>query len=539
MQVRRLALLILALLALAGCGGDEPRGREGGSITIGLSSQPDSLDPALSYTGEAWESLWLVYTPLLTYAHEEGTKGTQLIPGLAESLPQVSDGGKTYKLKLRPDLTYSDGSPVRAGDFEHSVKRVLANQSGGTPFFLSVAGVEDFMKAGKPDADIEGIEADDKTGEITIKLMGPDGTFSNSLASTFSAPVPADTPVKDQTKKPPPGVGPYVITKSVPEKEFVLRKRKNFSLPGVPEPKVDQITVRIFDDPRRETEQVIDNRVDYIVDPPAPDLLPSVRERYGDRYKEHTTVSSYYFFLNSKEKPFDKREVREAANLAVDNRAIARLFGGLMEPGCNYLPPGLPGHQRIEPCPWGDPNGAADLKRARELVKKAGAEGEKVTVYGPAEPEPRRAIGYFADQLNQIGLKATPKALDPSVYMGVVGSPKTKAQAGFLNFFQDYPHPANFMTNMDGGSIQPENNPNPGNVDDPEINKGIAELRGEQDLDRVTGRWAELDRKLVERAWLVPVGHRRLTTFFSERMDPECARFHPLYQNDYTAFCLK
>ena len=97
MQVRRLALLILALVAVAGCG-DEPRGREGGSITIGISSQPDSLDPALAYTGEAWESLWLVYTPLLTYAHAEGTEGTRLIPGLAQELPQISDGGRTYSL---------------------------------------------------------------------------------------------------------------------------------------------------------------------------------------------------------------------------------------------------------------------------------------------------------------------------------------------------------------------------------------------------------------------------------------------------------
>ena len=428
---------------------------------------------------------------------------------------------------------------MRASDFENSVKRVLANQSGGTPFFMSIAGAEDFLKAGKPTADISGIEADDKTGQITIKLMGPDGTFSNSLASTFGAPIPASTPPKDQTKNPPPGVGPYVITKSEPEREFVLRKRKNFSLPGIPKPKLDQITVRVIDDPRRETEQVIDNRLDYMIDPPAPDLLPTVREKHADRFTEHTTVSTYFFFLNSKIPPFDDRKVREAANLAIDNRAVARLFGGLLTPGCNFLPPGLPGHQPVEPCPWGAPDGPADLARAKKLVQEAGAEGEKVTVYGPAEPEPKQAIEYFADQLNRIGLEARPKALDPSVYMGVVGSAKTKAQAGFANFFQDYPHPANFMANVDGSSIQPQNNPNPGNVDDPEINKGIAELRGEQDLDKVTGQWADLDRKLIERAWLAPVGHRRLTTFLSERMDPECARFHPLYQNDYTAFCLR
>ncbi len=510
------------------------------TITIGISSQPDSLDPALAYTGEAWESLWLVYTPLLTYAHEEGTKGTRLIPGLAQELPQISDGGRTYKLTLRPNLTYSDGSPVKASDFENSVKRVLANESGGTPFFMSIAGAEDFLKAGKPDADISGIEADDKTGEITIKLMGPDGTFSNSLASTFGAPIPAEHPAEGPDQEPAAGRRPLRDHQVRARARVRAAQAEELLAAGHP-----QAQARADHRARHRRPAARDRAGDR--QPPGLHRSTRPRRTCCPRSARSTPTASrstppsrrYFFFLNSKIPPFDNRKVREAANLAIDNRAIARLFGGLLTPGCNFLPPGLPGHRPIEPCPWGAPDGPADLAKAKKLVQEAGAEGEKVTVYGPAEPEPKRAIEYFADQLNQIGLKASPKALDPSVYMGVVGSAKTKAQAGFANFFQDYPHPANFMANVDGSSIQPQNNPNPGNVDDPEINKGIAELRGEQDLDKVTGQWADLDRKLIERAWLAPVGHRRLTTFLSERMDPECARFHPLYQNDYTAFCLR
>ena len=114
--MRKAALLIFASLALAaGCGNDQTRGREGGSITIGISAQPDSLDPALAYTGEAWESLWLVYTPLLSYAHEEGTKGTQPIPGLAQTSARSPTAGAPTSSTPRPNLTYSDGSP-RAGE---------------------------------------------------------------------------------------------------------------------------------------------------------------------------------------------------------------------------------------------------------------------------------------------------------------------------------------------------------------------------------------------------------------------------------------
>jgi hypothetical protein len=94
---------------------------------------------------------------------------------------------------------------------------------------------------------------------------------------------------------------------------------------------------------------------------------------------------------------------------------------------------------------------------------------------------------------------------------------------------------------VDGASIQPTLNQNFGNVDDPEITKGIAELNQEPEInDDVTERWRELNVQLVEEAHIVPYGHRKLATFFSERMDFEnCRRFHPVYFNDYSSWCLK
>jgi hypothetical protein len=94
---------------------------------------------------------------------------------------------------------------------------------------------------------------------------------------------------------------------------------------------------------------------------------------------------------------------------------------------------------------------------------------------------------------------------------------------------------------VDGKSIQPTNNQNFGNVDVPEINKGIEELNLEPQItDEVADRWGELNRTLVEGAHIVPWGHERLSTFMSERMDFEnCSSFHPVYFNDYSSWCLK
>src|SRR5205085_6458402 len=150
-----------------------------------------------------------VYTPLLTYRHASGHAGTELVPGLAESLPQVSRDGRTYWLKLRAGLRYSDGEPVRASDFEHAIERVLALASPGTSFFLGIDGAQQYVGRKRHGGRLRGITTDDRTRAIAIRLTQPDGTFPNVLAMVFAAPVPRSTPFSNRTASPPPGVGPY------------------------------------------------------------------------------------------------------------------------------------------------------------------------------------------------------------------------------------------------------------------------------------------------------------------------------------------
>jgi peptide/nickel transport system substrate-binding protein len=556
---RRALVLLLAALSLfviAACGDDDDSGdgggggggdgKSGGSVTISQTSQPDHLDPALTYTVNGIEPLWLVYTPLITYPHKPAPEGSELIPGLAEALPEVSEDGKTYKLKLREGLKYSDGSPVKASDFEHAIKRVLNLESGGSAFFLGIDGAQDYVDAGKCEGDIKGIVTDDKTGDITINLTEPDGSFSHVLGMWFAAPVPSSTPCKEMTKDPPPGVGAYMVTESVPNRQFVLEKNPNFPDlgPDIPPAKIDKITTKIVKSAQRQAQDVISGELDYMQDPPPADLKPEVKAEYSDRYREQTAASTYYFFMNTRIPPFDDPEVREAVNWGVDKPALARIFAGELAPGCSFLPPGLPGYDEaldVEDCPWGNPTEPPDLEKARQMIKDAGVDGMEVTVYGNNDDPTDKVTEAYADQLNKMGFKATPKIVDGGVYFQTIGSAKTKAQTGFLNWFQDFPHPKNFFFLVDGKSIQPTNSQNPGNVDDPEITKGIAELNLEPEItDEVAGQWEELNNELVEKAYIVPYGHRKLSTFFSERMDFEnCSLFHPVYFNDYASWCLK
>ncbi|HEU5063497.1 MAG TPA: ABC transporter substrate-binding protein [Solirubrobacterales bacterium] len=556
-----IAVLVLAAVAaigLAACGGGDDEtsggGSQGGSseITIGQASQPDYLDPALSYTIHGWEPMWLVYTPLLTYNREGGEAGSELMPGLAEEMPEVSADGKTYKLKLREGLEYSDGTPVKASDFEHTIKRVLNLESGGAPYYEVIDGASEYLEDGNAEADISGIEANDKTGEITIELTAPEAAFSNVLAMNFAGLVPGDTPFENMTKDPAPGVGAYMFTKSIPNREFVLEANPKFkedTIPGVPTPNIETVTTKIIPSVAKQTQDVIDNELDFMQEPPAPDFMAEILERFGpegseeQRFKEYPTLSTYFFFLNSKAPPFDDQKVREAVNIGLDKPALERLFAGTLAVGCSFLPPEMPGYSEeldLEGCPFGDPSQPPDLERAKQMIKEAGAEGAKVTVFGDdVDPTPAITQAY-ADQLNEMGFDAEPKIVNGGVYFQTIGNQSTKAQTGFLNWFGDFPHPLNFFFLVDGDTIQPTNNQNISNTDDPKINKELDELREEPDLPSVTDRWEELNRYLVESAHLAPYGHRKLTTFMSERMDFEnCTPVSPIYYNDYSQWCLK
>jgi len=548
------AVMAIAILGLASCGGDDEGGggAEGGSITISQTSQPDFLDPALSYTLNGWEPMWVVYTPLLTYNHEEGQAGSELIPGLAEEMPTVSNGGKTYELTLRKGLKYSDGTPVKASDFEHSIKRVLNLESGGAPFFEVIEGAEDYVSNGDAEADISGIETDDSSGRITINLTAPEAAFNNVIAMNFGGLVPGDTPFRNMSGNPPPSAGAYYLSKSVPNREFVMTKNPNFSeeeVPGVPEGSIETITTKIVPSLSKQTQDVIDNKLDFMQDPPDADQKAEVIERFGpdgteeQRYEEHKTLSTYYFFMNSRVAPFDDPKVREAVNIGLDKPAIARLFAGELAPGCSFLPPGMPGYTEeidVDNCPWGDPNEAPDLEKARQMIKEAGVDGTEVTVWGNSDEPTGKVTQAYADQLNKMGFDATPKILDGGVYFQTIGNEDTEAQTGFTNWFADFPHPINFFFLVDGGTIQPTNNQNFSYTDDQKINEEYAALQKEPELESVTDRWEALNDYLVESAYIVPYGHRKLATFTSDRIDYEdCAVFNPLLQTDYSLFCLK
>jgi peptide/nickel transport system substrate-binding protein len=194
-------------------------------------------------------------------------------------------------------------------------------------------------------------------------------------------------------------------------------------------------------------------------------------------------------------------------------------------------------------CAFGDPNGPGDIAKAKELVKKSGTEGQKVTVW-TNNKDPRPDIAqYYQGVLNKIGYKAKITTLDQTVYFDKVGTKSTKAQTGFTDWFQDFPHPADFFGQLlTTKSTKTVPTSNQGFVTDPYIDKQVAKLQQAPVLtDDVKAQWGKLDDYVVnKKAYIVPYGSEKSTSFFSERMGfSNCAGVHPVWKNDWTQFCLK
>jgi peptide/nickel transport system substrate-binding protein len=538
-------LLSLVAVSLVSCSGGDDGAQQGQAMTVGYFAQPE-LDPAIGFNIPSNAVITQVYLPLLTYKRVEGPAGTTLIPGLAERPPEVSADGRTYTLRLREGLVYSDGHPVKASDFEHALRRVLNLGSPGAFLYERIAGAVEYAERGEPRADIAGIETDDRARRITIRLDQSYAAFEHLLALPFAAPVPADTPFRNTLERPPPGTGQFTIVKSEPNREFVLERNPEFAslgIGGVPEARLDRITVRVNLDKTKQAQDVIDGKLDYMSDSPPPDLLPTVKERAGDRYDTNITANTNWFYLNGRLPPFDDPRVREAVNYAVDKPAIGALYAGDLQVGCSFLPPGMPGYYKeldTSGCPFGDPSEPPDLARARALIREAGAEGARVTVWGFDQTPASDVVQAYAEMLNEIGLDAKPRIVDFKVWRPTIGNEETKAQTGIDGLTQPFPHPLAYFALVDGDAIRPANNKNTSNINDPRINRALDRLERERDTEEVADDWAELNRYLVEKGYLVPFGHRIRGTFVSDRIDFEnCTVFHRIYLEDFSRFCLK
>jgi peptide/nickel transport system substrate-binding protein len=506
--------------------------------TLRLETRVYGLDPG-AFDDPALLSL--AYDGLVAYRRTGGSTFGTLVANLATDVPEPSPDGKTYVFKLRPNVRYSDGAPVRPEDFRASLEALLRLHGDEVPdYYHAIVGVPRCIKAPAKCDLSTGVETDARAGTITFHLTEPDPTFLHELAFTFAYVAPTNHPFG--TKAAPPATGPYRVASFAPGRRVRLVRNPYFrvwSRDARPDGLPDEIVVRGGRKINAQVAAVQRGTADVVVlsgffgGPLAPAAINALTTRLAGQMHTNAAPELDYMFLNVHTRPFDHVDVRRAINYAADRRAIAELAGGpnLAQPTCQILPPGFAGYTpfcpyTLQPSGTGTWNGP-DLGRARRLIARSGTKGMRVTVW--ADEEKRPIARYFVSLLGRLGYRSSLRVyLSYRSYRETVADSRTRAQIGIEGWSADFTTPAGFVAPFRCASFfeRSRSNQNLAEFCDRRIEARIDAALAARGPD-ANAIWRDVYRRLAVAAPGVPLVNHRTVALVSRRVGNY--QYHPLW----------
>ena len=298
-------------------------GHKGGTLTMLWSAPGQSIDTAIAYDAN-WQVLRMTGDALLGWKQVEGTAGNELVPDLAEAIPEPTDGGKTYAFTMREGIKFSTGETVKPSDIRYTIERNFKAAGPGSGFYASIVGADACAKKPKTCDLSEGIVADDAANTVTFKLTAPDPDMLQKLAMPFAFAVPKGTPNKDIGTDPLPATGPYMITKYDPDSEMVFERNpefKEWSAEAQPAGNPDKIVMKVGLPLEDATTQIQNGDADWMYDIPPADRLGEISTEFESQVHVNPGPQVFHMALNTRVAPFDNKDVRQALNFATDRDA--------------------------------------------------------------------------------------------------------------------------------------------------------------------------------------------------------------------------
>ena len=426
-------------------------------IRANLGGEPNTLDPQLASSLLEFSVLRQLSQGLLGF-----DKDLNLIPLAAAVVPTVdnrgiSADGLTYTFKLKNGVTWSDGQPLTADDFEYTFKRVLSPEIAGpySDFFTAIHGGQEYLMSVEADdaakaslREAVGIETV-SNDTLIITLAAPNPTFLQKVAMVAAAPVRQDIIEEYGASWTEPGNyignGPYVLSEWAHMDHITLEKNPNYWAPA---PKQSRIRFAMITDANAELTAYRAGELDFSRVPPGTEQGILADSDLQGQVLASSQLSSLAMFLNTTAEPFDNLKVRQAIATGVD-RAMwtEQVKNGVGEPATGWLPPGLPGYDANVGVEY-----AFDAAKAQSLLADAGYPGgegfpEVSLTYVAADDQSLMAQFLQAQLSENLGIEMTLDPLDPPSYGGqVIGG--RQFDATLFLWAADYPDPENFLASL-------------------------------------------------------------------------------------------
>jgi oligopeptide transport system substrate-binding protein len=330
-----------------------------------------TMDPALSTDAASIAGIDLVFTGLVQF-----DDNLKVQPQLASSYVLGSDG-LTWTFHLRPNLKFSDGTPLTSADVVYSINRALlpATKSVVGPTYLALIKDSDKLNAGK----IQTIIGD--------SLLTPDANtvviIANKKASYFldalvySTSYVVEKSVIDQyganwtdhlsDNGGQGGDGPFKVQSWTRGTNITFVPNPNYY---GPHPQVQKLIYAFYKDTGTNFKAYQAGQTDYSLGVPTSDLA-TARALPNNQFMLIPQLWINYYTMNYLVKPFDNIHIRQAFDLAVNKDLIVHsVWKDTLIATNHIVPKGMPGYSPNLTGPDGVTGTSGDTTKAKALLQQ-------------------------------------------------------------------------------------------------------------------------------------------------------------------------
>lgn len=391
MAVRAAVLAICAVMGIVtGCStGERVDLGEGatGSLVAAIAGEPDQLDPHRTSAYFSFEVLENVFDTLV-----EPDANLEMQPALAESW-EISPDQLSWTFRLRPGVTFHDGTPLTADDVVFSYRRIIDEQLTNSDKFSSVTAIE------APDPATVILRLDRPTPNMLTNLGGFKGMAIVSRANVDSGQI-ATHPI---------GTGPFSFLGQKSGDSISLGANPDYW--GGP-PGVSGVTFRFISEPSTALSALQAGEVDW-TDSVPPQRVTQLRDDESLELAVTPSNDYWYLALNEAREPWNDVRVRQAIAYAIDRDAIVQATSyGTAAKNQLAIPEGNP---------WFTPYdryASGGVDKARELLQQAGAAPSTLDMLVTTEyPETVTAAQIIADNLAPLGITVNIRTVDFATWL--------------------------------------------------------------------------------------------------------------------------
>jgi peptide/nickel transport system substrate-binding protein len=308
-----------------------------------------------------------------------------------------------WTLQLRPDITFTDGTPLDAEAVIFNVERQRdpANACG-------CAGAL---------AELESMRAvDPLTVEVTLER--PDASFPEAFTG-INGMIGSPTAIQADPEgfgSNPVGAGPYVLEEWVRDDHTTLRRNPDYWDPT--KPAYETVELRFFADPLSKAEAVTAGEVDVAYSA-GPGTLIQLGDTEPLGYHVEQSGGTSFVLMNHSRGPTQDIRVREAISLAFEpERVNDAILGGLWDSLELTCPPFDEDDPECNPGHWP----GYDPDRARELIDEYAADGNSTEITLLGNTGIQSELEFIQQALSDIGLDVSVNAVPGAEWLPAVNA---------------------------------------------------------------------------------------------------------------------